>query len=75
MGSILARNTLYQTYNQVIDQLVAENSITVTPPDFYTWFQTHQTQIFPMAYIRTASAISPWRICGLARYRSGRNVT
>jgi lysophospholipase L1-like esterase len=44
IGQYIARNSLYQTYNQVIDQLVAENTITVTPPDFYTWFQTHQTQ-------------------------------
>ncbi len=44
-GQYLARNTLYQTYNQVIDQLKAENSISVTPPDFYSWFQAHQSQI------------------------------
>jgi lysophospholipase L1-like esterase len=44
IGQYLARNTLYQTYNQVIDQLVAENNITVIPPDFYTWFQNHQNQ-------------------------------
>jgi lysophospholipase L1-like esterase len=45
-GQYLARNTLYQGYNQVIDQLVAENNITVIPPDFYTWFQNNQNQLF-----------------------------
>jgi lysophospholipase L1-like esterase len=45
-GQYLARNTLYQGYNQVIDQLVAENNITVIPPDFYTWFQNHQDQLY-----------------------------
>jgi lysophospholipase L1-like esterase len=43
-GQFIARNSLYQTYNQVIDQLVAENNITVIPPDFFTWFQNHQDQ-------------------------------
>ena len=30
------------SYNQVIDELVAANGISVSPPDFYGWFQTHQ---------------------------------
>jgi lysophospholipase L1-like esterase len=29
-------------YNQVIDELVAANGISVPPPDFYGWFLTHQ---------------------------------
>lgn len=40
-----ARDSLYQTYNQVIDELVSENTISVTPPDFYTYFQNNQSQI------------------------------
>jgi lysophospholipase L1-like esterase len=32
-------------YNQVIDELVAANGISVTPPDFYVWFEAHQTQL------------------------------
>jgi lysophospholipase L1-like esterase len=32
------RNQLIQQYNQVIDQLVSANHITVTPPDCYTFF-------------------------------------
>ena len=37
-------NTLIQQYNQVIDQLISENSISVTAPDFYTYFESHQSQ-------------------------------
>jgi lysophospholipase L1-like esterase len=44
-GPFAARNSLYQTYNQVIDQLVAENAIGVTPPDFFSWFQNHQSEL------------------------------
>jgi lysophospholipase L1-like esterase len=44
-GQYLARNTLYQGYNQVIDQLVVENTLTVFPPDFYTLFQNNQNQL------------------------------
>jgi lysophospholipase L1-like esterase len=44
-GAWSARDPFCQTYNQVIDQLVGENAIMVTPPDFYTWFQTHQSQL------------------------------
>ncbi len=40
-----ARNVLIQQYNVVVDELVSANGITVTPPDFYTYFSgTYQTQ-------------------------------
>jgi lysophospholipase L1-like esterase len=45
-NSFSARDPLIRAYNQVIDQLVGENNITVVPPDFYTWFQNHQDQLF-----------------------------
>ena len=32
-------------YNVVIDELVAENDIAVTPPDFYSYFQKHPDEI------------------------------
>ena len=32
-------------YNIVVDELVAENNIAVTPPDFYTFFQKHPDEI------------------------------
>ena len=44
-----ARNVLIRQYNTVIDELVANtaNGITVTPPDFYSYFSTtYQTQYF-----------------------------
>ena len=44
-GQYSGRNSLYQTYNQVIDELVSENNISVVPPDFYTYFQNNQTQL------------------------------
>ena len=34
-----------QEYNQAIDELVAENGISVAPPDFYAWFQSHPSQL------------------------------
>jgi lysophospholipase L1-like esterase len=34
-----------QQYNQAIDELVLENGIPVTPPDFYTWFQSHTSEL------------------------------
>jgi lysophospholipase L1-like esterase len=46
-GNFTSRDPLYQQYNHVIDQLVAANNITVIPPDLYTWFQTHQSQLGP----------------------------
>jgi lysophospholipase L1-like esterase len=30
-----------QQYNEVIKQLITENNLTVTPPDFYTFFKTN----------------------------------
>jgi len=32
-------------YNMVIDELVAANSIAVTPPDFFSYFEKHQDEI------------------------------
>jgi lysophospholipase L1-like esterase len=34
-----------QDYNAAIDELKSENGITVTPPDFYAWFQSHTSQL------------------------------
>ena len=34
-----------QDYNVVIDELVVANSIAVTPPDFYTYFQKHPDEL------------------------------
>ena len=34
-----------QEYNQVINELVVQNSLTVTPPDFYTFFKTNPSQL------------------------------
>ena len=34
-------NPLVQEYNNVIDQLVLSNGITLAPPDFYTYFENH----------------------------------
>jgi lysophospholipase L1-like esterase len=44
-GSEEYRNTLIQQYNMVVDELIAGNSISVSPPDFYTHFQNHQDLI------------------------------
>jgi lysophospholipase L1-like esterase len=44
-GNFTSRDPLYQQYNQVIDQLVATNNITVIPPDLYSWFQAHPSQL------------------------------
>ncbi len=43
-----ARNTVIQDYNIVIDELKgdATNNISVTPPDFYTYFEAHQEEFF-----------------------------
>jgi len=38
-------NQLIQEYNQVINELVWENNITVIPPDFYCFFSQNPTQI------------------------------
>jgi lysophospholipase L1-like esterase len=37
-----SRDTTIQEYNAVIDDLVVANGISVTPPDFYTYFKNHQ---------------------------------
>jgi len=37
-----ARNTTVRNYNDAIDELVAENLITVTPPDLYYLFESNQ---------------------------------
>ncbi len=37
-----ARNKLIIEYNKVIDDLVRENGINVTPPDFYNYFKSRQ---------------------------------
>jgi lysophospholipase L1-like esterase len=34
-----------QEYNAAIDELVAANGIPVIPPDFYTYFQAHQSEL------------------------------
>ena len=34
-----------QEYNPAIDELRISNGISVVPPDFYTWFQSHQSQL------------------------------
>jgi lysophospholipase L1-like esterase len=34
-----------QEYNMVIDELVAENGISVAPPDFYGWFRSHPEEL------------------------------
>ena len=40
-----ALNTSIQEYNQVITNLVANNGITVTPPDFYIHFKVNPGQL------------------------------
>ena len=40
-----AQDRLIQDYNSVIDELVVANNIPVTPPDFYTYFKQHPTQL------------------------------
>ena len=32
-------------YNKVVDELVRERSLGVSPPDFFTWFKNHQNEI------------------------------
>ncbi|MBE0568905.1 MAG: hypothetical protein IH577_04440 [Deltaproteobacteria bacterium] len=34
-----------QLYNQAIDELAAENGISLVPPDYYGWFQSHTGQL------------------------------
>lgn len=41
----LRSDSAIQEYNQVIDELVSEYSITVVPPDFYSWFQSNPGEL------------------------------
>ena len=43
-GSKTALNNLIQQYNQVIDQLISENSISVAAPDFYSYFKLNLSE-------------------------------
>ena len=40
-----ARIAMILEYNQVINELVSANGISVPPPDFFGWFQAHQDQL------------------------------
>jgi lysophospholipase L1-like esterase len=40
-----SRSNAIQAYNRVIDELVSENSITIVPPDFYTFFLNNQNMM------------------------------
>ena len=40
-----SRNLIIQEYNMVIDELVSQNGLVVTPPDFYDYFRTHQDEM------------------------------
>ncbi|MGH8503550.1 MAG: SGNH/GDSL hydrolase family protein, partial [Gammaproteobacteria bacterium] len=40
-----SQDRLIQDYNIVIDELVAANAISVTPPDFYTYFKQNPGQL------------------------------
>ena len=44
LNTTSARIALIQEYNQVIDQLVLDNSIPVTPPDMYSHFESNQNE-------------------------------
>jgi hypothetical protein len=37
-----SRDQIIQEYNQVIDDLVMQHNIVVTPPDFYNYFMNNQ---------------------------------
>lgn len=39
-----SRNLRIRNYNRVIDELVAENGISIIPPNFYSYFESHQEQ-------------------------------
>ena len=39
------RNVLIREYNRVIDELNTENSIPVSPPDFYSYFREHPKEL------------------------------
>jgi len=41
----LRSNAMIYEYNAAIDELFITNNILVTPPPFYTYFQTHQGEL------------------------------
>jgi lysophospholipase L1-like esterase len=41
----LRSNAMIFDYNAAIDELVLTNNILVTPPPFFTWFQSHTSQL------------------------------
>ncbi len=41
----LISNLAIQDYNAAIDELRVSNGISVPAPNFYTWFQSHQSQL------------------------------
>lgn len=42
---LLRSDLAIQQYNAAIDELRASNGISVVAPDFYTWFQSHQSEL------------------------------
>ncbi|BBO82779.1 hypothetical protein DSCO28_33450 [Desulfosarcina ovata subsp. sediminis] len=38
--------TAFEAYNEVIDELAVSNSIAVTPPDFFTWFEANPDEMY-----------------------------
>lgn len=45
LGDFGYLNTAIQEYNEVIDELVADNNIGIVPPDFYYFFENNPDQI------------------------------
>jgi len=41
----LRSDAAIQDYNAAIDELRISNGISVVAPDFYAWFQSHQSQL------------------------------
>ncbi len=39
------KNEYIREFNKIVDELVSTNSISVTPPDFYYWFEGHQYEL------------------------------
>ena len=73
-GNYTGRNSLIQKYNQVIDELITENGITIKVDGTQTFRSMHRISILsslttrpsiPMTCIRTAPAISRWATSGL----------
>ena len=44
-GPFAGLNPQLQKYNAVLDELATENGIQVVPPDLYSWFETHSSEI------------------------------